>query len=348
MPDLGEELVEAIFRKLQVDEEWATRAERGFSWIAHRLEQSVWASKPIEDDGYTLFRLCAETVVVDSVSAPEATIDRLLSNLNRHSFGSCYIYDPATRRIFATTSTWVHQEVAGLRFELLHPCIIGQLCFAEAEADFLADKACGTVASRDHGISGRRRNPDDMLNVVGELVVSTGQEASRYQNAFEFDAVADVAKRSESVATLGGSAGGISLECSFASGTAIAILRSTERHRLLGSGLYVTLHLPIPITPEDGYRISAMLNRRERSTDMPGGPGHLGAWCVHPQPVEGIAVTYRRFLPNFMYAGGLIMDTAIGCIGQMRRVDRIMNFSPTKESPWQHLRRRLGLLSRED
>jgi len=57
-----------------------------------------------------LFKLCAETAVVDSVNAPEATVDHIPSNLNRYSFGSCYTFGPSERRIYATTSTWVHQD----------------------------------------------------------------------------------------------------------------------------------------------------------------------------------------------------------------------------------------------
>jgi hypothetical protein len=283
------------------------------------------------------------------VSASEATVDRILSDMNRHAFGNCYSFAPSERRIYATTSTWVHQDTAGWRSNIFSAYVIGQLCLAEAEADYLADKCGGTVARRKHPVSGYRDQPDDMLNVADDVIAPEGQEPSLYSNAFEFEAVADAVKRSERVATLGSSADGIALECSFDDYTAISILSSTYKHRLLGAGLSACLHLPISITPEDGHRIAAMLNRRERDSGPVGGQGHIGAWCVDQGPAGGgDAVTYRSFLPNLIYRNGLIMDTSLACIARMLWADQTMNSKPTTESPWKRLAKRFGVGGLED
>jgi hypothetical protein len=62
-----------------------------------------------------LYKLKAETVVVDSVTASETTVNQILSELNQHSFGNCYSFDKSESRIYATTSTWIHKETAGWR-----------------------------------------------------------------------------------------------------------------------------------------------------------------------------------------------------------------------------------------
>jgi len=340
--DLGQTLIERVHRKLQIDEHWTTRSDRSFTWIGYRLEQTISADRALQDGEFTLFKLSAETAVVDSVSAPEAVVDQVLSDLNRHSFGSCYSFAQAERKIYATTNIWVHQETADWRTNVFDTYAIGQLCFAEAEADYLADKCAGEVAARLHPKSGYREHPDDMLIVVDDLFAVKGQEPSPYADEFEFEGVADFAKRSDRVATLGGSAEGIALESSFDNHTAISILSSTYKHRLLGSGLSACLHLPTVITPADGYRIAAMLNRRERYSGPFGGQGHIGAWCVDQTPSSGIAVTYRSFLPNLIYMNGLIMDTAMACATRMRWADMTLNSKLTEESGWASLAKRFG------
>lgn len=348
MADLGQSLIEQVHRKLQVDEQWTTRTDRSFSWIGHRLEQNISTPRPIQDGEFLMFKLCAETVVVDFVSASDSDVDRILSDLNRHSFGNCYSFNPSDRRIYATTSVWVHQDTAGWRSDIFGTYAIGQLCFAEAEADFLADKCAGKVALRAHPVSGQRDQPDDMLNVADDVIAPKGHEPSPYRNAFEFDAVADAAKSSERVATLGSSAEGVALESSFDDYTAISVLSSSYKHRLLGAGLSACTQLPTSITPEDGHRIAAMLNRRERDSGPVGGQGHIGAWCVDRGPAGGDAVTYRSFLPNLAYLNGLIMDTSMACIARMRWADQTMNAKPTTESAWKRLAKRFGVTGRED
>ena len=342
MADFGQELIEKVHQQLKVDEQWTTRFDRSFSWIGHRLEQTISSPAPIQDGEFTLYKLKAETVVVDSVSASETTVNQILSELNQHSFGNCYSFDKSESRICATTSTWIHKETAGWRSNMFDLYAIGQLCMAEAEADFLAKKCSGLVAIRKHPISGLREIPDDMLNVINDLIIPKGQEPSLYQDAFEFEAVADTAKTTDRVATLGSSAEGIALESSFDNYTAISVLSSTYKHRLLGSGLSIRLQIPTPFTQDDGFQISAMLNRHELNNGHIGGQGHIGAWCVDQGPTGTSAITYKSFLPNLVHLNGLIMDTSMACISRMRWVDQIMNQKPTKESAWKRLAKRFG------
>ena len=199
------------------------------------------------------------------------------------------------------------------------------------------------MARRIHSISGHREVPDDMLNLLHDLIVPKGQEPSSYSSEFEFEAVVDASRQSNSVATLGSSAEGVALECSFGDYTAISILSSTSKHRLLGAGLCAWLQLPMPITPDDGHRISAMLNRHERDRGAMGGQGHIGAWCVDHGPTGRPAVTYRSFLPNFLRRAGVIMDTSMACIARMRWADQVIHTKPTTENVWSSLAKRFGL-----
>ena len=63
--DVGINALNAIFKALLIDEEWAVRTERSFSWIAHRIQQTISAGKVIDDDGIRLSRLTANSVIVE-------------------------------------------------------------------------------------------------------------------------------------------------------------------------------------------------------------------------------------------------------------------------------------------
>lgn len=346
MADLGQEALQKVFKDLQIDEQWSTHRDRAFSWIAHRLEQTVSTLPRVQYDEVPLYRLVAETIVVEDVGAPELVVERTLSDLNHFAFGNCYSYDPGQRRITATTRCWVHHGTTEWRTPIFGAYTIGQLCFAEAEADYLADKCHGRVATRAHARSGTRETPDDMLYRVDDLIAPAGLEANRFRNAFEFGAVADAARQSPFAATLGGTAEGISLECSFDDYTAIATISSERPHRRLGAGLSVMLRLPLSISNEDGARIAAVLNRHERE-DGPE-PHHTGAWCVQVDPLGSRDVTYRSFLPNAVYRTGLIQDAAATCIARMRWADQKLNGQPTRDNAWSRLAKRFGLAGREE
>ncbi|MBT6446529.1 MAG: hypothetical protein HOK58_16265, partial [Acidimicrobiaceae bacterium] len=47
-PDAGLRAVEMLFEQMMIDEEWATRRPRGFTWWAYRLAQHIEAGEPYE------------------------------------------------------------------------------------------------------------------------------------------------------------------------------------------------------------------------------------------------------------------------------------------------------------
>lgn len=341
MADTGQQLLESVFRTLQVDDAWSEKGERAFNWIAHRLQQRVTAHKPVTDRDFTLYKMTAETTVIEAVTASAAEVNKALSQLNRFAFGSAYSYDPETQSVSATTSTWVHDETAGWRGKLFDLFSIGQLCFAETEADYLADRCRGVVARRSHPTSGQRVQPDDMLHLVEDFIALGGDPPNRFANPFQFEAVADMAKHTPFLATLGADRDGVALERCFDNWTAVSIITSSLRHRRAGSGLASLIQLPNTLTEEEGYSICAVLNRKEREE----GPltSHFGAWSVDKGPSGAPTLTYRGFYPAVSYQDGLIMDMAMICNARMGWADQQLNGKATRGSAWERLANRLGM-----
>ena len=47
--DVGPQVIDYLFRSLQIDPKWSIRESRKFTWWGHRLAQKVWAD-PVRMD----------------------------------------------------------------------------------------------------------------------------------------------------------------------------------------------------------------------------------------------------------------------------------------------------------
>src|SRR6266446_10020727 len=59
--DVGPEVIDFLYRSMQIDPEWSIREPRAFAWWGHRLAQRVWAEPVRHSDGYAVVRIVAET-----------------------------------------------------------------------------------------------------------------------------------------------------------------------------------------------------------------------------------------------------------------------------------------------
>lgn len=46
MTDIGLRLLDSLYEQLMIDDEWAVRRERGFTWWSYRLAQHIEVSPP--------------------------------------------------------------------------------------------------------------------------------------------------------------------------------------------------------------------------------------------------------------------------------------------------------------
>lgn len=340
MDDVGLQALEEIYKVQQIDEPWTIRGERQFSWIGHRLQQTMSASKLFDDEGLTLSRLTASCVVVEDVSAPEDDVLHLLSRLNRHALGNAYSYSAADRRITATTVAYVHRGTLDWRTSQFGVFSIHQLCLAETEADHIADTTGGQVAIRAHPASGFRSARDDMLNVVDAVFVKDGQSPSSFANEFEMQTIAELSAKSSSFASLGASMHGVAFEMAYGETTSLGRLSSEEPHRHIGNGLSYRLHLPGPISPDEAEKISALLNREEAHGVAL--TTHYGAWCWDTWPTVGQALAYQAFIPNTIYRPGIAQDAAMSLIKRAQWADRFLNSTSSKKNVWTTIAQRFG------
>lgn len=66
--DYGLQTLERILLRLQADDQWLLKEDRGFRWWGHHLEQHVWCEpcyeEDIESEKWKIWSLCAETSIL--------------------------------------------------------------------------------------------------------------------------------------------------------------------------------------------------------------------------------------------------------------------------------------------
>ena len=284
-------------------------------------------------------RITSRIPILRGVTAGPDLVEKVLAEWNFISDSYCYAYDAATRSIESVQSGIVHEQTLDWRPELLAAGFIIQLCHAEEDAPALRRVLGGRLASSRHPSRGRRKEPDDMLNVVWAVFRPRGAGPSLFANKFEFDTICEQTQRINA-ASFGASDTGVAIEVPFGRSTALITLNAKEENPRIGAGLGVFLQLPIFASFEECVRLAAWLNRKEANGEF---LSHCwGAWSVKK---HGDACTVARcgFIPNALHRPGLAMDMAAAAIMKLRQVNRLLNPGVEEPLAWKVVADRLGV-----
>ena len=181
--DVGTWMVDNLYQQLMIDEQWAVRRDRGFTWWGYRLPQHVEVALPEHDRGLDLcvVRIWTEVVRhVDVDSHPAA----VLAQLNNQTTLSALVWDPQTATISDCCTVTVHQDNANWMNKILATAAALQNTAAHSRAHPLARACGGEPAQSEHPGSGLRPEMDDILNVAAEVIAPMGREPSRFAGDF--------------------------------------------------------------------------------------------------------------------------------------------------------------------
>ena len=340
--DVGAAALARIHQQLLIDDEWTDRRDRGFTWWAHRLAQQIDAGIPIDDDGIVITRITSRVPVVKNIRVATAKVHATLAGLNLFADSYRYVYDAQQRRVESVQSVILHAQTLGWRADLTASFFLVQLIHAEADARELARQLRGRIAVSNHPIQGRRRVPDDMLNVVRDVFQVTTAAENGFTNRFEFETICEQVNRINAV-SLGASDTGLAIEVPFADSTALIVLQAGERCPRIGAGLGVRLHLPMRVDFGQAVHLAAWLNGREAAGEL---LSHgIGAWSTRASADDYIVV-HSSFIPAALYRSGLAMDAATGAIHKLKQLNALMNPNVPEPDVREIVANRLTLASR--
>jgi len=317
MNDHGIQLVQKIFKDMNIDEEWSTETERGFTWWGHQYAQKIWAEQPIEDNGFHVTKINAETELLKYPTRSTETETLLATEMMKASL-SGMIIDSETDRIKLYCSAYVHEENRSWLGKIFSLAAIMQVIEAENKGDILATVLELQSDKSSHLDSGVRNDMDEMLSVVDQAVIPAGREPFHSIGEFEFRRTADMLNNKNLISTA--SETGLSAYMPFGDNSALLWVDIKHEHPDLGKGLLIRLFLPpekiLPLTDIDGSFIMDLNSMEQNSFPS----GHfLGSWCRGPVGENVQTAVYVTFIPAIVCNSGILFNMCLStlCHGKL-------------------------------
>jgi hypothetical protein len=317
--DPGPAFVDDLFARLLIDDAWALRDERSFSWWPHRVVQRVHAEEPVGEGEAAASRVHVETDVLfaDAVTLRQAGV---LADLLRYPPLASFVVDREDGVVRLWSAALVTKETAPVALGFLSASAALQAIYAEGGREGLEDELGLPAAASEHPKSGSRPHPDGMLDLLSARIAPEGKHLSRFTDPADWHAAADAlgpfgARAEASPRGLDARLPFLDpLEGTHPLGPRLSALlqaRHAERHPEMGTGVFIRLFLPAdaaPATPD----VALNLNRKER--EMPFAIDATGAWTIESPEASfefgtlagAPRLCYVRFVPNALHLPGLL------------------------------------------
>lgn len=304
MSDVGVRLLDSLYEQMMIDDQWAVRRERGFTWWAYRLAQHVEVGPPVWSvDRY----VCSVRIWTEVVADADASTDpaAVLAAVNPFTTLSALVWDPSESTIAECCTATVHDEIFVWLSKVLATAAALQNTAAHSRAHSLARATGGAPAASDHPSSGERPGMDDLLNVPQQVVVPLGAQPSQFVG--KFDGVGDFLRDMQFLGVA--DTDGLTCEVPFTSDipaigiaedgqlqTSLIQMFTDAPHPEAGNGLLCLMRVPYRAEPEQIAAKANQLNLLESRADA--GTPLLGAWC--PDPSSDTTLAFCTFVPNLL------------------------------------------------
>ena len=313
--DVGLRLLDSLYEQMMIDDEWAVRRERGFTWWAYRLAQNVEVGPPVwSEDRY----ICSVRIWTDVVRNVDFATDpaAVLAAINPFATLSALVWDPADETITECCTAVVHDEIFTWLSKVLATAAVLQNTAAHSRAHSLAEVTGGVPAASDHPLAGQRPEMDDLLNLPEQVVAPEGANPSQFIGA-HFGGVESFLRQMRFVGSA--DSDGCSCEVPFTGWTPSVALPEGGQletslvqvftdapHPEAGNGLLCLMQTPFTADPDDVAAAANRLNLLESGGDT--GTLLLGAWC--PDPSSETTLAFCSFIPNvlskWIFVGNLL------------------------------------------
>lgn len=284
--DIGQRVVDFVYERLQIDDAWAVRSAGRFTWWGGAQAQHVWAETPQDREGTLVTTVHIETDLLRNVQ-PSVDVFERLSGVNRLATLSAYVADPFAQAIRLHASVSVTEDNLYLAQVLALHATALQVSDAHAEAQPLAEIFGGEADVSFHPTAGQRQYDDAMLDAAN-MYASRGNGGSPFGD-LELAELVRLEPRPWVSASMQPRRVDAELAFDGAEATRL-LLDAAYRHPALGSGLQVTLALPVPATPS---RVQGLNAAEITAPDA----HQLGGWCAS----EDNRLMFVTFFPAGAY-----------------------------------------------
>jgi hypothetical protein len=322
MNDHGIQLVRKIFKDMKIDKEWSVETDRGFKWWCHQYAQKIWADPPIQDNGFLVSKVNAETEILKYPKRSSETETILAIEMMKASL-SGLIVDEGSDRITLRCSAYIHEDNNNWLGRIFSLAAIIQATEVEDKGDVLAMVLELQPDKSIHPHSGFRNDVDDMLNVVDQVVIPEGEKPFHTIGEFEFRRAADILNSQNLISKA--SETGLATYSPFGDDIALLQVGTEQEHPELGNGLLIRLFLPpdqiLPITDIDGSFVMD-LNSMEQNA-FPSGH-FLGSWCLGPVGESAHTAVYVTFIPAIVCSPGILYNMCVSTLSHGKLAEQYL------------------------
>lgn len=308
--NIGNQIIDWLYDdELQIDDEWAVRTDKGFTWWADQYAQTIEIlDEEAGPEGLVGYLIGVRTEMVTELDLTDAALTELNDGPMRFASMSGPVYDPETRTLSLCSLGRVHDQIAGWMGVLLGSAAATQLAEARMLAPSLADLIGGRAAVSGHPQNGVRPEPDEMA-FAAQMFVEGGREPCQWPEA-DFDAaVTQFMRKPPSLgATSGGQ--GFTVEFPYGQKSSLCQVIGTQPHPLYGNGLLVLQRFPFPVESEaKGATLAMTLNAAELTQNATG--FGFGSYVY-----DNGMVCFTGFFPNSLHRQVALPNVYFSCAGR--------------------------------
>jgi hypothetical protein len=306
--DLGLAGVKRLMEFLSIDSQWSIPINRGIAWWAKDFRQRIWAEESIVDGGTSLWRIHVATDFLVDFDLARSETRSWLGVMLPFATQYAWVHEQQTGHLRLWASLWVHAEVFEQRLRDLATSAVLQITDAQLRAPMLENQFDETADVSEHPTSGHRSVPDELLQVVTQVLAPAGENASAWDGTGEFEQTTDAFNERNSALGSADSSG-LTLEFAFGNQTSMLRLLTDQENPQLGNGLLQLLHMPFSSSQEECLDLVMQLNWKE-TQELTRSP-LLGSWCVSERGDEWIPV-FVSFRSNALRKHGDVFDVTMG------------------------------------
>jgi hypothetical protein len=308
----GEQTIDWLYREqLQVDDRWAVRTERGFTWWADRNAQTIEIlGEETGPDGETGYLIGVRTDMLTGLELSEAALGDLNEGPMRCAALSGPVYDAQTGTLSLCSLARVHEEIAPWMAVVIGSAAVTQIAEARVLGAGLATSVGAQPARSDHPQHGRRPEPDEMVYAVS-VFVDAGKAPCQWP-AEQFDAaVRDFMGQPPSImASAGGQ--GFTVEFPYGTNSSLCQVIGTQPHPLYGNGLLLLQRFPYALdSAEKGIELALTLNAAELTKNVTGYGFGSYVWD------DGM-ICFTGFVPNALHRQIALPNLYFACAARAR------------------------------
>jgi hypothetical protein len=341
--DIGLNVVQSVFKLLEIDDEWSNWDSRGFEWWGYNLRQRVWATSGFDDDGIFIHRVYAVSDAICNIQKSQAEVDGILGAFGMMATGAAWVFDPSTKTIKLRTAMMVHKDTADWVGRTLGAFTILQATEALERAEYTAELVGGEVDASAHPVSGERTNVDGMLAVIDDVFRPKGQMPSPWQGNEELNDIREMLNQGNCLSM--GDENGLSAEFSFGDETSLLKVLTEESNPWIGSGVGLFLQLPVWATQEETSNIAGAFNRAEANDKC---LSHLtGSWCSKKMG-ENFMVAFATFIPALLHQPILLTNFVYSAAGRARWAEGLIKPEEKPSDVAKLVAERFGYLASPD